>query len=144
MLLFFQPIRELEFLDRFIDIFLSSKNANNCYICKQLSLLCETLTYFRYIYISIYVNDVLSAWQLLGKSIMKLRGHAVASLERVLGFGHTLKIFKMVWNWTYRYYASTSFILSKSKNQKSSLKFLMKPLLYVWHIAQLSQLNVYP
>ena len=31
LLLFFQPIRELEFLYRFIDLSLSSKVANKCY-----------------------------------------------------------------------------------------------------------------
>ena len=41
-------MRELEFLYRFIDLSLSSKVANKCYICKQLSLLCETITYFRF------------------------------------------------------------------------------------------------
>ena len=30
-------MRELEFLDKFIDLSLSSKNANKCLICKQLS-----------------------------------------------------------------------------------------------------------
>ena len=42
--MFFQPMRELEFMDRFK---LSPKNANKCYIGKQLPLLCETMTYFK-------------------------------------------------------------------------------------------------
>ena len=44
-------MRQLEFLDRFSDLSLSAKNANKCLICKQLSLLCETITYFtKYLY----------------------------------------------------------------------------------------------
>ena len=41
-----QPIRELEFRSRLSDFLLSSKNGNLCQDCKQLSLLCETMTYF--------------------------------------------------------------------------------------------------
>ena len=46
----FQPIRELEFWGRLSDLFLSPKSAIQCQICKQLSLLCETMTYFIFAY----------------------------------------------------------------------------------------------
>ena len=49
----FQPIRELEFRRRLSDFLLSSKNGNLCQDCKQLSLLCETMTYFRYIHMAV-------------------------------------------------------------------------------------------
>ena len=42
----FQPIRGLEFQSRLSDYSLSSKTARNCQISQQLSLLCETITYF--------------------------------------------------------------------------------------------------
>ena len=37
---------ELEFWGRLSDFSLNSKTANKCLICKQLSLLCEKITYF--------------------------------------------------------------------------------------------------
>ena len=42
----FQPIRELEFRGRLSDFFLSPQFAIKDQVCIQLSLLCETMTYF--------------------------------------------------------------------------------------------------
>ena len=44
----FQPIRELEFQGRLSDFFLSPQFAIKDQVCIQLSLLCETMTYFKY------------------------------------------------------------------------------------------------
>ena len=50
----FQPIRELK-QSRFSDLFLSSKTANECQICKQLPFLRETLTYI-YIFLLCFLS----------------------------------------------------------------------------------------